>query len=110
MTLEFWEISLTIFATTMASGGLWALIGKRFDKKSATTRLLLGLAHHRIVLLGMEYINRGWISKDEYQDFIHYLYEPYSQFGGNGLAERVKKSVDELPMRSDASPVGGHSQ
>lgn len=29
--------------------------------------MLIGLAHDRIVYLGMSYIDRGWITQDEYE-------------------------------------------
>lgn len=45
------------------------------------------------------YINRGYITKDEYEDFVHYLYNPYAKLGGNGLAERIYKDVSDLPLK-----------
>jgi hypothetical protein len=91
---------LTIAISLTASSGFWAWFMKKTDKKSATTQLLLGLAHDRIVFLGMEYIRRGWLTKDEYDDFIKYLYAPYATFGGNGLAEKIKDEVARLPLRN----------
>lgn len=93
---------LTIVASIGASSGFWAYLQKRDTRKDATTQLLLGLAHDRIVFLGMSYIDRGWITKDEYEDLIKYLYNPYSSFGGNGLAEKVMSEVIKLPMQGQA--------
>lgn len=59
---------------------------------------MLGLAHDRIVSLGMTYINRGYITKDEYQYLMKYFYIPYSKFGGNGLADKVVEQVRILPF------------
>lgn len=92
---------ITFVATVGASGGFWAFITRKDVLKSATTQLLLGLAHDRIIFLGMGYIERGSITKDEYEDFHKYLYTPYSRFGGNGLADRIKLQVDQLPIKSD---------
>lgn len=94
---------IAILATFMASSGFWAWMSKRTDRKSATTRLVLGLAHDRIIFLGMKYLDRGYLTKDEYEDLNHYLYEPYSEFGGNGLAKRVMDDVANLPFRPTAS-------
>lgn len=91
---------LAIIASLVASGGLWSFLEKRSNKLNAITRLVLGLAHDRIVFLGMSYVDRGWITQDEYEDYIKYLYEPYAETGGNGLAERVMRMVDDLPMRN----------
>lgn len=51
----------------------------------------------------MKYLDRGWITKDEYEDFIKYLWNPYSSFGGNGLAEKIMADVQKLNIRSDAA-------
>ena len=48
----------------------------------------------------MEYLERGWVTKDEYEDIVKYLYHPYSTFGGNGLADKVMEEVKRLPMIS----------
>jgi hypothetical protein len=92
------QVLITAGASITASSGFWAWFSRRADKKSATTQLLLGLAHDRIIFLGMGYIKKGWISKDEYDDFMKYLYGPYSEFGGNGLAEKVMAEVSQLPF------------
>lgn len=92
------ESIVTVTVAVLASSGFWAYFTNRSTKKSATTQLLLGMAHDRIVYLGMKYIQRGWIYKDEYDDFMTYLYSPYSKFGGNGLADKVVNEVNSLPF------------
>jgi|SRR5690349_13379652 len=81
------------------SSGFWAYFQKRSDKNSAATRLLLGLAYDKIITVGMGYIHRGYVSKDEYEEYLKYLVEPYKQMGGNGVADRVAKDVGALPFR-----------
>lgn len=90
--------AITVVCSVIASSGFWAHIQKKDTNKSATTALLLGLAHDRIITLGLTYTERGWITKDEYEDFMKYFVTPYSEFGGNGLAERVVDDVKKLPM------------
>ena len=51
--------------------------------------MLIGLAHDRIIYLGMSYIERGWITQDEYENLHDYLYKPYEEMGGNGSAKKV---------------------
>lgn len=92
------QIVISIIAGIGASSGFWAWFSKRSDVKSATTRLLLGLAHDRIITLGMQHIKKGWITKDEYDDFVKYLYSPYKEFGGNGLSEKIMNEVSQLPF------------
>lgn len=66
----------------------------------AATRLLMGIAADKIIYLGMKYIDRGWVSKDEYQDLKHYLMDPYKELGGNGTVDRIMRAVDSLEFRS----------
>lgn len=95
------KVVITAVASVVASSGFWAILGKRIDTKDARTKLLIGLAHDRIVTLGMQYIERGYITKNEYEDLSHYLYEPYTELGGNGSAKRVMTEVQRLPIRAD---------
>lgn len=98
------DMLIAIVASVFASGGFWAYLQKKGDRKSATSRLLLGMAHDRIVYVGKTYIHRGYLTLDEYEDFMKYLYEPYSEFGGNGLAERIVEEVKRLPVVPSARP------
>ena len=89
----------TIISSVLASSGLWAYMTKRADKKDVRTKMLIGLAHDRIIYLGLQYIERGWITQDEYENLRVYLYEPYEQMGGNGSAKKIMIEVDKLPIR-----------
>ena len=99
------HIFLTILASVFASSGFWALLQKRSDKKDVRTQMLIGLGHDRIMSLGMKYIERGWISKDEYENLYEYLYRPYERIGGNGSAKRIMAEVDKLEIRSHSIPI-----
>lgn len=96
---NFIEHALTVTVSVMASSGFWAYFSKRSERKSAINQLILGMAHDRVVYMGMKYVQRGWIYKDEYDDYMRYLYNPYSKLGGNGLADKVVKEVNELSFR-----------
>lgn len=97
--MEPWfQTLLTIFSSVLASSGLWAYITKRLEKKDVKTEMLVGLAHDRIMYLGMCYIERGWITQDEYENLYEYLYKPYEKMGGNGSAKRIMTEVDRLPI------------
>lgn len=94
------DVLVTVFVTVLASNGFWAIIQKKFDQNSTEKKLLVGLAHDRIIYIGEEFIARGWITYDEYEDFMKYLYEPYSEYGGNGVAERISNEVKKLPLKT----------
>ena len=98
--METWQIIVAIITAILASSGFWAFVMKRSDKKSSETKLLLGLACDRIIHLGMIYIERGWITKDEYETLHDYLWQPYQECGGDGTAARVMSAVDRLEIRN----------
>lgn len=95
---QFVETLITVLCAVLASSGFWALIQKLTDKKDAKTQMLVGLAHDRILYLGMSYVQRGYITEDEYENLYDYLYKPYLKMGGNGSAKRVMGEVDKLPL------------
>ena len=92
------QILIAVFGAVLGSNGLWAFLQSKRDKKSAKTKMLLGLGHDRIITLCMHYIDRGWISNDEYEDLNKYLYQPYTDLGGNGTAEKLMNEVKKLPI------------
>lgn len=100
MEMEVWQqILLTVFSSVLASSGLWAYITKRLEKKDVKAQMLLGLAHDRILALGMSYIERGFITQDEYENLHDYLFVPYEKMGGNGSAKKVMNEVEKLPIK-----------
>lgn len=92
------QLLLTIFGSVVASSGFWAFISAREARKHNQDDLLLGLAHDRIMSLCQKYIKRGWITVDEHENLIKYLYKPYKHRGGNGTAEQLVAQVNRLPM------------
>ena len=95
---QWFQIVLTIISSVLASSGLWAYITKRLEKKDVKTEMLIGLGHDRIMYLGMAYIERGYITSDEYENLYEYLYKPYEKMGGNGSAKRIMNEVNKLPI------------
>lgn len=87
-------------AGVCASSGFWAYLMRRSERKDAIVELVLGIAHEQIVTTGMRYLDRGWITTDELDDYIKYLWRPYEKHGGNGITRRVVDEVKELPVKS----------
>jgi hypothetical protein len=97
--METWlQMVVTIICSIVASSGFWAFIQKKNENKDVRSQMLVGLAHDRIISLGMQYIERGWITQDEYENLYEYLYKPYSKMGGNGSAKRIMLEVNKLPI------------
>lgn len=97
---EWLKMALTIVASVLASSGFWAYLQHKSESKDVRSQMLVGLAHDRITHLGLNYIERGWITEDEYENLHDYLYVPYHKMGGNGSAERIMKEVANLPLRN----------
>lgn len=92
------EAFVTILVSVLASSGVWAVVMKVMDKKDVRTQMLIGLGHDRIMYLGNSYIARGYITSEEYENLVDYLYRPYELMGGNGSAKRVIEEVKKLPL------------
>lgn len=104
--MEEWKVALiTAVASVLASTGFWTYLQKRMDKKSLSNKMLLGLGHDRIMELGMKYIDRGYVTNDEYENLYEYLYVPYKAMGGNGTAERMMQAVKRLEVRDEVPPT-----
>lgn len=94
------QIMVTIVVSIMASGGFWNFLQSRRSKKDSKTKIILGLGYDRIVALGMKYIDRGWITNDEYENLEHYIYQPYHELRpDDGSVRRIMQEVDRLPIR-----------
>ena len=97
--MDVWtQVAVPLVAAVLTSSGLWAVVAKRVDKGDAQRKMLVGLAHDRIVHLGMVYVDRGYVTQDEYENLNDYLYAPYEKMGGNGSAKRVMEEVRRLPI------------
>ena len=92
------QIILTIVTALLASSGLWAFLGNRLDRSSSERELIIWIGHVELVFFGMQYIERGWITRDEYET-LQALYKPYIKLGGNGSGIRIMNEIDKLPIR-----------
>lgn len=102
--MENWlQMTLTIVCAVIASSGFWAYLQARRERKDVKTRMLVGLAHDRILSLGMQYVERGYITRDEYENLYEYLYRPYEKMGGNGSAKRIMQIINTLPIQNGSA-------
>lgn len=98
--MEWAKLIATIVCSVIASSGFWAYIQRKHDKNDAKTELLVGLAHDIIISKGMTYIERGYITREEYENLNDYIYKPYEKNGGNGSAKRIMAEVNKLPIHT----------
>lgn len=105
------EVWLRVLTIIVGSGGLttslMVYLRSRDNNRKARERLTMGLAQAQIISLGLEYIKRGSVTYDEYENLYKYLYLPYKELNGNGSAERVMHRVSNLPFqpREDHSDI-----
>lgn len=91
------ELANPVVTTLLGSSGIWMWVKTRSDRNNSEDQLLLEVAKNQLTVLGRSYLERGYITMDEYEEY-EAEYKLYSALGGNGLAKRVFKQVDELPM------------
>ena len=95
------EMIITIVCSVVASSGFWAVVQYLINKNDSSSKLLLGIAHDRIMWLGKSYLKRGYITVEEYENIVTYLYEPYLERGGNGSAKMIMEKVLKLEVKTD---------
>ncbi len=111
LSVEIFEPLLIFVGTIIASSGFWMFMIKRMDQKDLSRKLLIGLAHDRIIYLSMGFIERGSITQDEYENLCSFLYEPYKEIGGNGSAKRLMDEINKLPVTKEITkPIIARSE
>lgn len=91
------ELANPIITTLLGGSGMWAWAKAKSDRNNTSRSLLLEVSKNQLIALGRTYIDRGYITMDEYEEY-EAEYELYTSIGGNGLARRVFKQVDDLPI------------
>lgn len=91
------EMANPAVTALLGGSGIWAWAKARTDHNNNAAKLLMSVSRNQLIALGRSYIERGYITMDEYEEY-EAEYQIYSALGGNGLARRVFKQVDELPM------------
>ena len=91
------EFTNPLITTVLSGPGIWAWAKTRTQRNDSEDKLLLQVAKIQLVSQGRNYLKRGYITMDEYEEYES-EYKVYSDLGGNGLARRIFEQVDELPM------------
>lgn len=89
---------ITALGGVFSANGLWTFLSSKKSKNCELTKMIVGLGHSRICELCEKYIVRGYITQDEYEDLVDYIYTPYKKLGGNGTAEKMVNEVEKLPI------------
>jgi hypothetical protein len=112
------ESIVAIIIAVLGSTGLWTVINQHFftyigQKRKLsemqkdeiknilkpTNDMVLGIGYDRLIHVCNKYIDRGWIDIDELNGINKYLYEPYRELGGDGMAEMLFDKLQALPNK-----------
>ena len=102
---------ITAVVSALTSSGVVSLVLyflQRRDKKkekeesmeSATSKMLLGLGHDRILSITDRLVKRGSITLKEKRN-LEYLWKPYNDLGGNGDCKIGYDACQKLPVVSE---------
>ena len=91
------EMANPAVTALLGGSGIWAWVAAKSDRNDAENKLLLKVAKNQLVKQGRKYLKRGYITMDEYEEYES-EFKVYEVLGGNGLASRVFKQVDDLPI------------
>ena len=98
--MEEWLVVLiTVAGTFLASSGFWGYIQYRQANNDAVSKLVLGIGYYTIQEECIRHLHAGSITREEYNEIHRYLYEPYTDLGGNGTAKKMMADVSQLPIR-----------
>lgn len=91
------ELANPAVTALLGGSGIWAWAKAKSERNDTEGRLLLQVAKNQLVYQGRKYLKRGYITMDEYGEY-EAEFKIYETLGGNGLARRVFKQVDDLPI------------
>lgn len=91
------ELANPAVTALLGGSGIWAWARTRSERNDSEDKLLLQVAKNQLISQGRFYLERGYITMDEYEEYES-EYKVYAALGGNGLARRVFKQVDDLPI------------
>lgn len=91
------ELANPAVTALLGGSGVWAWAKAKNERNDTEDRLLLQVAKNQLVDQGRKYLKRGYITMDEYEEY-EIEFKVYESLGGNGLARRIFKQVDDLPI------------
>lgn len=84
-------------ALSAVISGLFQVLAKKNEKKSASGKALLALLWDSTDSLGQRYIEEGSITADELHRILT-MFEAYKGLGGNGYMDTLIDNVKRLPI------------
>lgn len=91
-------------ALSAVISGVFQLLAKKNEKKTASGKALLALLWDSTDSLGQRYIEEGSITADELHRILT-MFEAYKGLGGNGYMDTLIDNVKRLPIRDKGVKV-----
>lgn len=99
--MDFWMqtyiIALPIILTSAMGYVVWNLKEQKKDR-DANRRGTMLLLRVQLIEYHDKYVKLGEIPSYAYQNFVE-MYEAYHELGGNGMATKMYKEIEELHLK-----------
>ena len=99
--MDFWMqtyiIALPILLTSAMGYVVWNLKEQKKDR-DANRRGTMLLLRVQLIEYHDKYVKLGEIPSYAYQNFVE-MYEAYHELGGNGMATKMYKEIEELHLK-----------
>lgn len=97
------EIILAILGSSALAAvisGIFGLLVSRQHKENGVAAGVRILLYERIKFLGTHYVEKGYVSNDDYEDLLkmHRVY--HSPLKGNGFLDDIMEQVKKLPRHN----------
>lgn len=92
-----WSELLNVVVASLCGYIIWVL-KRKTEAITDEKKCLVILMRSLLKSLHDEYLQRGWISSEEYSEFMD-AYNVYARMGGNGLGKRYAEDIKKLEVR-----------
>lgn len=97
MNEQMLQLIAIILGSNWLGSFLMELYKSKTKKKTPTQIIIRALARRDLLKTADDYMDKGYIPSDEYDDFAK-EYKAYTDLKGNGKVEKVVTEVLKLPM------------
>ena len=101
--VNVFEFIAAVILALIASSGVWGYImyrQQRRDRKNDDMKCVKdavrGILFTDILDAGDKYIERGYITIKQLNNFKKYLYDPYKTLDGDGMADEIWENLSDL--------------
>ena len=97
------EIVLAILGSSALAAiisGIFGLLVSRQHKENGVAAGVRILLYERIKFLGTHYVEKGYVSNDDYEDLLKMHRAYHNPLKGNGFLDDIMEQVKKLPRHN----------